>query len=118
MTKLLQVIKPRGAFILGSFSACCLSISIDLSFEYQYHIITPVHVVIVGFYRSFINACHFERPLRYKLRSDLMQNEEVLCFLYLEIQLNLISTFDRAIFCMTSPHSLWFSEIIKSLHCA
>lgn len=32
-----------------------------------------------------------------KLRSDLMQTKKVLCFLCLEIQLNLISPFDRAI---------------------
>lgn len=47
-----------------------------------------------------------------------MQTEKVLCFLYLEIQLNLISPFGRAIFCMTSPQSLWVLEIIKNLHYA
>lgn len=56
--------ETEGSFyFLGSFSACCLYILIDLSLDYQYHIITPVHIVIVGFCPSFINACHFERLL-------------------------------------------------------
>lgn len=54
----LQLIKPLRAFILGSVLTCCLSVWIDLSFDHQYHSITPVLVVIVGFCarRSFINA--------------------------------------------------------------
>lgn len=112
-------LKQRGSFLFWAhFRACCLSILIDLSLDFQYHIITPVHVVIVGFL-SFIYKCmSFRETSSLSWGQNLMQTEKVLCFLYLEIELNMIGPFDRAIFCMTLPHSLWVSEIIKNLHCA
>lgn len=58
MTKLCSWSNRWELLFRAQFSTCCLSILIDLSFDRQYHNITPVHVFIVGFCarRSFLNA--------------------------------------------------------------
>lgn len=73
-----QVMQLRGAFRFGSFLACCLSILIGLSFDFQYHNIIPIHVVIVRFcHVSHLNIRVILRDVFVKVRSDLRQPKKV-----------------------------------------
>lgn len=119
MTKLCSWLHSLELLLRAQFWSCCLSISIDLSFDRQHHNITQILVFIVRFRARhlFINAWDrsFLSDFFSKLRSETERAFPIVGNLFEPLPEDFISVFDRSIFCMTLPHSLWFGRFFTIL---